>query len=388
VEEEYDVKAASAVPGLDEVLGGGFTRGGLFLIEGEPGTGKTTLATQFLLEGARLGERYLYVTLSETKSELLRGARSHGWILRPDIEIYEAQPASHITDPDQQQTLLYASELELGEVVRAIFQACQKSNPARVVIDSLSELRLLAQNSLRYRHQLLAMKHEFAKMSATVLTLDDLTADVEDKSAHSIAHGVVRLEQRAPNFCGQRRSLRVHKYRGQEFRGGFHDFTIKRGGVFVYPRLVSAEHRANFVPSFTSSGNAQLDTLLGGGLEGGSSTVILGPAGAGKSVIAFQFVAAACKRGERAALFVFDEELGLLFRRSRAMGIDLEANRDRGALRVEQLDAAELSPGEFSKGSRRPRRSYRGVRQPSMDTSRPCPRSMLLSFTCMNCCSI
>jgi circadian clock protein KaiC len=349
VEEEYDdEKAASAVPGLDDILGGGFTRGGLFLLEGEPGTGKTTLATQFLLEGVRLGERCLYVTLSETRSELLRGARSHGWMLRPDIDIHEAQPASYINDPSQQQTLLYASELELGEVVRDIFAACQKSNPARIVIDSLSELRLLAQSSLRYRHQLLGMKHEFAKMSATVLALDDLTADADDKSAHSIAHGVLRLEQRAPNFGGQRRCLRVHKYRGQAFRGGYHDFTIKRGGLFVFPRLVAAEHRTDFVPSIVSSGNAHLDALLGGGLESGSSTLILGPAGAGKSLIVFQFLAAACKRGERAALFVFDEELGLLFRRSKAMGIDLEAMQASGALRVEQLDAAELSPGEFS----------------------------------------
>jgi circadian clock protein KaiC len=343
-----DAKAASAVPGLDDVLGGGFTRECLFLIEGDPGTGKTTLATQFLLEGVRLGERCLYITLSETRSELLRGARSHGWMLRPDIDIHEAQPGDKITDPEQQQTLLYSSELELGEVVQSIFEMCHKVKPARIVLDSLSELRLLAQSSLRYRRQLLAMKHEFARMSATVLALDDLTADVEDKSAHSIAHGVLRLEQLAPNFGGQRRRLRVTKYRGQEFRGGFHDFSIKRGGLKVFPRIVSAEHKTDFAPKLVSSGNPQLDNLLGGGLESGSSTLIIGPAGAGKSLIVFQFLAAACARGERAALFVFDEELGLLFRRSKAMGIDLAALNAKGALKVEQLDAAELSPGEFS----------------------------------------
>jgi circadian clock protein KaiC len=303
--EQDEAKAATAVPGLDDILGGGFTRGALFLIEGDPGTGKTTLATQFMLEGARLGERCLYITLSETKSELLRGARSHGWMLRPDIDIHEAQPGSSITDPDQQQSLLYASELELGEVVKSIFEACENYRPSPIVLDSLSELRLLAQSSLRYRHQLLAMKHQFAHMSATVLALDDLTADVEDKSAHSIAHGVLRLEQLAPNFGGQRRRLRVHKYRGQEFRAGFHDFTIKRGGLFVYPRLVSAEHKIGFVPKRVSSNNPQLDALLGGGLESGSSTLVLGPAGAGKSLIVFQFLAAACaKRRTRGTLCV------------------------------------------------------------------------------------
>jgi circadian clock protein KaiC len=342
-----DEKAASSVPGLDDVLAGGFSRGCLFLIEGTPGTGKTTLATKFLLEGVRQGERCLYVTLSETTSELLRGARSHGWMLKPDIDIFEVQPGDRLGDPDQQQSLLYSSDLELGETVKAIFDAVQRVKPSRIVLDSLSEIRLLAQSSLRYRRQLLAMKHGFAKISATVLALDDLTAEADDKTAHSIAHGVLRLEELTPHYGAERRRLRVMKYRGQAYRGGFHDFVIRRGGLVVFPRLVSSEASREFTPTIVSSGNQGLDALLNG-LESGSSTLVIGPAGAGKSLIVLQFIAAACARGEKAALFVFDEELGLLFRRSKAMGIDLAAMNESGALIVEQLDAAELSPGEFA----------------------------------------
>jgi circadian clock protein KaiC len=238
--------------------------------------------------------------------------------------------------------------LELGETVKLLFAAVDRTKPSRIVIDSLSEIRLLAQSSLRYRRQLLAMKHYFARAGATVLALDDLTADANDKTAHSIAHGVVRLEELAPDYGAERRRLRVMKYRGQVFRGGYHDFSIKTGGLEVYPRLVSSEHRKGRAVRSVSSGNAEFDALLGGGLESGSSTLILGPAGAGKSLIVFQFIAAACSRGEKAALFAFDEELGLLFRRSRAMGIDLEGLANEGSLRVTQVDTAELSPGEFA----------------------------------------
>jgi circadian clock protein KaiC len=341
-------KAASGVPGLDEILAGGFSRESLFLIEGSPGTGKTTLALKFLLEGARSGERTLYVTLSETRSELVRGARSHGWHIGNDIEIFELQPPDNILDPQQHQTLLYSSDLELGETVKNIFAAAERLKPTRIVIDSLSEIRLLAQNSLRYRRQLLAMKHYFARSAATVLALDDLTAEADDKTAHSIAHGVVHLEERTPHYGAARRRIRVVKYRGQSFRGGWHDFTIKKGGVEIYPRLVSGEHHSHFKPSVVSSGNSELDALLGGGLETGSSTLVMGPAGGGKSLLTLQFVAAACARGEKAALFVFDEELGLLLRRSRALGIDIAALQAKGSLLVQQIDAAELSPGEFA----------------------------------------
>ncbi len=340
-------KAATGVPGLDEILLGGFTRGALFLVEGTPGAGKTTLALRFLMEGAAEGERTLYITLSETRDELLRGAASHGWTLDPSIEIFELQ-SPEMVNADQHQSLLYSSDLELGETVRVIFDAVDRIQPERIVLDSLSEIRLLAQNSLRYRRQLLFLKHYFARRNSTVVAIDDLTADAADKTAHSIAHGVVRLEELIPTYGAERRRLRVMKYRGQPFRGGFHDFMIRTGGLEVYPRIVAKEHRTDIPIKVISSGVAELDALLGGGVETGSSTLILGPAGAGKSMIAIQFAAAAIKRGDKAALFVFDEELGLLFRRTKKMGIDLESFQREGKLIVEGVDAAELSPGEFS----------------------------------------
>jgi circadian clock protein KaiC len=342
-------KSASGIPGLDDILSGGFTRGSLFLIEGSPGTGKTTLALRFLLEGAEAGERNLYITLSETKDELLKGAASHGWTLAPNIDVFELQPAESLIDEDQQQSLLYSSDLELGETVKAIFSAVERVKPNRIVLDSLSEIRLLAQSSLRYRRQLLAIKHYFARSDATVLALDDLTTDVLDKTAHSIAHGVIRLEELTLAYGAERRRMRVMKYRGQAFRAGYHDFAIRTGGLQIFPRLVSKEHPNLKTPvTVLSSGNAELDTLLGGGIETGSSTLVLGPAGCGKSLLVLQFAAAAIRRGEKAALFVFDEELGLLFRRTKSMGIDLEAFAKEGNLIVEQVDVAELSPGEFA----------------------------------------
>jgi circadian clock protein KaiC len=341
-------KAASGIVGLDDVLAGGFARGCLFLLEGMPGTGKTTIALRFLLEGDRAKEDTLYITLSETREELVNGAASHGWSIPGSIEIFELQPPESLLNPDQQQSLLYSSDLELGETTKLIFDAVERAKPTRIVLDSLSEIRLLAQSSLRYRRQLLAIKHYLVRRGATVLALDDLTTDALDKTAHSIAHGVIRLEDLTPDYGAERRRLRVLKYRGQVFRGGFHDFAIKTGGVEVFPRLVSSEHRREFAAEKISSGIGELDALLGGGLDNGSSALVLGPAGTGKSLMVFHFANAAVQRGKKVAMFIFDEELGLLFRRSKAMGMDLEGLRAEGKLIIKQVDAAELSPGEFS----------------------------------------
>jgi circadian clock protein KaiC len=341
-------KARTGVEGLDDILIGGLSPGHVYLLEGSPGTGKTTIALRFLLEGAKVGERGLYITLSETEQELRDGAASHGWDLGGGIRVFELIPPENLLDEEHQQSLLYSSDLELGETTKAIFEAIEQAQPTRIVLDSLSEIRLLAQSSLRYRRQILAMKHYFAKQGATVLMLDDLTTDTNDKTVHSLAHGVVRLEELSPNYGAERRRLRVVKYRGQSFRGGYHDLIISTGGVQVFPRLVSGEHKTDFARDVLTSGIAELDELLGGGIEKGSGTLLMGPAGAGKSLLALQFAVSAVNRGEKAALFIFDEELGLLVDRARLVGIDLDALRATGNLFVEQVDAAELSPGEFT----------------------------------------
>ncbi|MFL6844694.1 MAG: ATPase domain-containing protein [Allosphingosinicella sp.] len=339
--------AAFGIGGLDDVTRGGLARGRVFLLEGSPGTGKTTIATQFLMTGAAAGERCLYITLSESVPELHEGARSHGWSL-DGIDVFELTPPESLLDEEQQQSLLYSSDLELGETTRRIFEAVERVKPQRLVIDSLSEIRLLAQSSLRYRRQVLALKHYLTRQDATVLMLDDLTSESHDKTVHSVAHGVIRLEELSPDYGAERRRMRIVKYRGRHFRGGHHDFAIKQDGVRVFPRLVSAEHRSGFKRDVLKSDSPAFDALLGGGVERGSSVLILGPAGTGKSLMALTFVVAAAKRGETSAMFVFDEEMGLLFDRAKGLGIDLQALVDKGSLFIEQVDAAELSPGEFT----------------------------------------
>jgi circadian clock protein KaiC len=346
--EELLPRAMTGIPGLDSVLEGGLARNRLHLLEGSPGTGKTTIALQFLLAGAERGEVGIYISLAETEQELREGARSHGWEIPKKIEIFELVPPESVLDPEQHQSLLYSSDLELGETMQRIFETIDRLKPKRVVIDSLSEIRLLAQSSLRYRRQILALKHYFAQNRSTVILLDDLTTENTDRAVHSIAHGVIHLDQLAPIYGGDRRRLRVVKCRGQSFRGGYHDFCIEKGGIAVYPRLVAAEHRTGFSGLCIASGVKELDTLLGGGVAQGSSTLILGPAGTGKSVLIFHYIASAIARGERAALFVFDEEMGLMLARARTLGIDLAAMRDQGKLFIQQMDASELTPGEFS----------------------------------------
>src|SRR6476646_8454301 len=345
---DYLPRAATGVAGLDAVLFGGLARNRLHLLEGSTGTGKTTIALQFLLAGAQAGEVGIYVSLAETEHELRDGARSHGWTIGDNVVICELVPPESVLDPDHHQSLLYSSDLELGETVQRIFDAIERLKPQRVVIDSLSEIRLLAQSSLRYRRQILALKHYFARHNSTVIMLDDLTTETTDRAVHSIAHSVIHLDQLTPIFGGERRRLRVVKCRGQSFRGGYHDFIIGPGGVRVFPRLVAAEARAGLRAEHFQSGINELDSLLGGGLAQGSSTLTIGPAGVGKSLLVLQFIESAVKRGEKAAMFVFDEEVGMLIARAKQLGIDLQAMCDADQLFIEQMDAAELSPGEFS----------------------------------------
>jgi circadian clock protein KaiC len=339
-------KAASGIAGLDDILMGGFARGRLFLIEGVPGAGKTTLAMQFLMAGAAKREPVLYVTLSETEEELRSVAASHGWNL-DGVTVRELTPSETELEPDEQNMMFYPSEFELAKTTQRILQDVEALKPARLVLDSLSELRLLAGSALRYRRQILALKHFFATRSCTVLLLDDMTASVHDLQMRSIAHGVVLLEQLYPEYGAERRRLRVMKYRGVKFRGGYHDFTIRCGGLDVFPRLVAAEHRQPTGRRKLQSGLVELDTLLGGGIEEGTSMLVVGPAGVGKSTLAAKFAEAAAARGERAALFLFDEAVQTLVTRCAALGIDLAGHIETGAIVVQQVDPAELTPGEF-----------------------------------------
>jgi circadian clock protein KaiC len=338
---------SSGISGLDRILGGGLTRDRLYLVEGEPGTGKTTMALQFLLEGARRGETVLYITLSESVVELRAVAESHGWSTDM-IHIHDVVPPESLLDPEQQYTIFHPSEVELGTTTQDIVSAIEKLKPSRVVLDSLSELKLLATNSLRYRRQVLAFKQFFASRSCTVLLIDDRASPNGDLQVRSIAHGVISLEQALNSYGSTRRRMRIVKYRGIQFREGMHDYKIKRGGLVVYPRLVASETRTMFHPTQFVSGLTALDTLLGGGLEYGTSTLIAGPPGVGKSSLAAQYVAAAVQQGMRAALFLFEESCSNFLNRSDGLGLNLRQSMDGGQLAIQQVDPAELVPGEFS----------------------------------------
>ena len=331
----------TGVDGLDDILGGGLPRNRIHLVEGDPGTGKTTLALQFLLEGVRLGESGLYVTLSETKEELIAVARSHGWSLEA-LTICELTVPEETLRPESQYTLFHPSEVELGETTKSVLDEVERVQPARLVFDSLSEMRLLARDALRFRRQILALKQFFIGRQCTVVLLDDRLSEV-----NSLATGVIMLEHLAPLYGAERRRLRVQKLRGTKFRGGYHDFMIRTGGLQIFPRLVAAEHRNALTPRPLGSGIEEFDALLGGGLDRGTSTLLMGPAGVGKSSVAAQYASAAAERGERAAVFVFDESVAVYLTRATGLGMSLSHHVAAGRISLRQVDPAELSPGEF-----------------------------------------
>ena len=344
-------RAQTGVPGLDDVLGGGLPAHHLYLVEGNPGAGKTTLGLQFLQQGARNGEVGLYITLSETGTELRTVAASHGWSL-DGIELFELVSSEGL-GPEAEQSILHPSEVELGETTKGVMEVIERCKPSRVVFDSLSEMRLLAQNPLRYRRQVLALKRFFAERGCTVLMLDDRSSSEHELQLHSIAHGVICLEQAIDQYGPERRRLRVVKMRGIKFRGGEHDFNLDTGGLAVFPRLVAAEHRMAAIAELASSGTLELDVLLGGGLARGSNMLFAGPSGVGKTTTAISCVMAALRRGEPAAYYLFDEGLGTLLIRASALGLDLAPFLDSGQLQLVALDPAEVSPGEFAHRVRR-----------------------------------
>jgi circadian clock protein KaiC len=339
-------RLCSGIDGIDDILGGGLTPLRMYLVEGAPGTGKTTLALQFLLKGVEEGQPGLYITLSETRSELLSVAESHGWDIS-GFAILELLSDEGL-DPQFEQTVLHPAEVELGETVRSVIQQVDQIKPARIVLDSLSELRLLSQNPLRYRRQILALKRYFATRECTVLLLDDNTSDPADIQLHSIAHGVIALDSVVHDYGGNRRRVRIAKMRGIKFREGYHDFTLDTGGIHVYPRLVAADHHAEFDAKPMSTGTTGLDTLLGGGLIPGTNALVVGPSGVGKTTTVVSCLMAALERGERCVYYVFDETLVTLVTRCATVGMNLAPYVESGLLTLRQIDPAEISPGEFA----------------------------------------
>jgi circadian clock protein KaiC len=339
-------RQSTGVTGLDDVLGGGLPRNRLYVLRGTPGVGKTTLALQFLMAGARNGERVLYITLSETEEEVRQIAESHGWDLG-GIALFELSNAEKALHLDDENTLYAAADVDLKETVRVLLDEVERVKPARVVFDSMSELRLLSQTAIRYRRQLLALKQYFVGRDCTVLLLDDRSTE-EDVQMESLAHGVLLLEQTAMTYGADRRRVRVMKLRGSRFRSGYHDFIVSTGGVVVFPRLIALEHRTSILTEPLPSGISELDELLGGGLDRSTATLLMGPAGTGKSAVATQFVCAAARRGERAAMFLFEERIGTLRRRTQLLGMDLDAHVESKKICIHQIDPAELAPDEFT----------------------------------------
>lgn len=337
----------TGVGGLDHVLTGGLPSNRLYLVQGKPGVGKTTLALQFLLEGARRNEPGLYITLSETKEEIDGVAKSHGWDLST-ITILELSAIEEVLAESKENTFFHPSELELNKTTQILLSEVERSKARRVVVDSLSEFRLLAETALRYRRQMLRLKQYFAGKNITVLLLDDSTGDASDLHLQSIAHGVISLDRMPVYFGVERRQIKIEKLRGVKFREGAHDYTIERGGIQVFPRLVAAEHQRNFPEEPVSSGVPGFDEMMGGGLDRGTSTLFIGPAGSGKSTLAVQHAVALAERGEKSVIFIFDENRKTLSKRARAVGLRLEEHVNKQLIRVQQVDPAELSPGEFT----------------------------------------
>lgn len=337
----------TGIEGLDEILRGGLPRNRIYLVQGEPGAGKTTLALQFLLEGAKKGETGLYVTLSETRDELLNVAESHGWNLDP-ISILELSAIEAQLGEVKENTFFHPSELELDKTAKILTDEVERVKPARVAIDSLSEFRLLAELPLRYRRQMLKLKQFFAGRNSTVLLLDDQSAEASDLHIQSIAHGVFTLSRLPVTYGAQRRQIQVNKLRGVKFLDGVHDYCIEKGGLAIFPHLVAANYRKDFSQDPVSSGIAGFDALLGGGLDRGTSNLFIGPAGSGKSTLAIQHAIFAANRGENAIIFAFDENSKILQTRTSALGISIDAHLESGRIQIQQVDPAQLSPGEFT----------------------------------------
>ncbi|MGN6185180.1 MAG: ATPase domain-containing protein [Thermoanaerobaculia bacterium] len=337
--------APTGIEGLDDVLGGGLTKNRIYLVMGDPGVGKTTLGLHFLLEGVRLGEKVLYIGLSETRDEIQAVADSHGWSLA-NVEIFEYSAAARLDETDE-STLFHPSEVELGQATRTMIQEVERVQPQRVVIDSLAEVRLLAQSPLRYRRQILGLKQYFAGKRSTVLLLDDKEVASGDMQLLTLAHGVILLEQLSPLYGAERRRMRISKLRGVKYRGGYHDMTIRTGGIAVFPRLVAAEHQTPKKTGHIESGIRGIDTLLGGGIDRGTSTLLMGPAGSGKSALATQYAIAAAERGENVTMFLFDESKATMLRRSEAINMSLAKHVESGRILIQQIDPAEIPPGEF-----------------------------------------
>jgi circadian clock protein KaiC len=352
MKREEQEKASFEVAGVDDILRGGLPRGRMYLLKGRPGTGKTTLALQFLLGGAKRGERGLYVALSETLDELHQVADAHGWSL-DGISLFELRPATTAGGIDEQYTMYHPAEVELTRAMEALLAEVDRVSPERLVIDSLSEIRLLAHQPLRYRRQVMAMKQHFAGRKATVLLLDDMSGGEADEHLESVVHGVLSLERHSPVYGSVRRRMEIAKLRGVPFRDGYHDCIIARGGVEVFPRLVAAEHALGYERGQAPSGVPSLDALLGGGLDRGTATLVVGPAGSGKSALTTQYAVAAAARGETCAIFTFDEGFETALARANALGMPLAEHLRSKRIRLQQIDPAEMSPGHFAHEMRR-----------------------------------